>query len=624
MKTSSIFLYMPLLNRKLRKSKRSFLNIYKLYKKKHRNLPPSVRDDIKKALLSTQDALLSNKQEETSLRLAQLEGLAKRYLKKTPFDQAKDFVGAILFALVVAIAVRQMWFEFYEIPTGSMRPTFKEQDRLVVSKTQFGINIPLTANHFYFDPSLVKRGGIVVFTGQDMDIHDVNTMYFYLFPGKKQYIKRMIGKPGDTLYFYGGKIYGIDKDQNDITSELQQPSLHLIDHIPFISFEGKPLSPKTPTQGIFSPTILYQMNEPVAKLSLSSNHHVQGEMLPAARVKNYEDLWGFKNYAMAKLLNKKEYLTSLHGAFLENLKPSDYYLELTHSPNLKTAKLERDLYGKLRPVIGLSKSYIPLDESHLRTLFNHLYTARFVVDSDGFVRRYGYKKNAYPSSFLPKLKNVPAGTYEFYYGKAYQILWQGITKELPKTHPIYHFSKEQLYLLFNLGIEFDTRFLPDAGYPSLLPSRYAFFRDQNLYVMGAPLLKKEETVLQEFIKQEYFKGHSALAHTPYIPFVDRGVPSKETILRDGITIPQNSYLVLGDNYAMSADSRDFGFVPQNNLRGVPEFIFWPPGKHFGLPNQIFYTIFTLPRIIIWIVAAVIITTVSLLHRKKYKLPLTLE
>lgn len=637
MKTNSIFLYMSNLNRSLKKSKHAFLLIYKLYKRKHKDLSPSIREDLKKALKKTQDTLLTKDKEESANQVSQLESLSKRYLKKTSFDQVKDFLGAIIFALVVAIVVRQMWFEFYEIPTGSMRPTFKEQDRLVVSKSQFGINIPLTAKQFYFDPTFVKRNGIVVFTGQDMDIDDVDTMYFYLFPGKKQYIKRMIGKPGDTLYFYGGRLYGLDKDLNDISPELQQSGLDLIDHIPFISFEGKAVTPKTATQGVYTPIILYQMNEPIAKLSFSSNHLIETEMLPSPYaktenpIKNYEDLWGFKNYAMARLLNKKDYLTTLNGAHLENIKPSDYYLELTHYPNLKTAKLQRDLYGHLRPVLGFSKSYIPLDEPHLKTLFDNLYTARFIVDEQHYVRRYGYKKTAYPKSYLPKLNEVPAGTYEFYYGKAYQIHWQGIAKELPKTHPIYRFTKDYIYLLFNLGIEFDNRFLPEAGYPSLLPSRYAFFRDENLYVMGAPILKKEEETLQEFSRQERIKQHQASSHTPYVPFIDHGPPQmengkldKEMILRYGIKIPEKSYLVLGDNYAMSADSRVFGFVPQNNLRGVAEFIFWPPGKNFGFPNQKFYAIFTLPRIVVWALAAMTITAAAVIHKRRYRLPLNIE
>lgn len=608
----------------MKKLKHSFLLIYKLYKRRRHRLSPSVQDELKKALITTQESILSGDPDKGARDLLLLKQLAQRYLPKTAFDRVRDWVGAIVFALVVAVIVRQMWFEFYEIPTGSMRPTFEEQDRLVVSKNQFGINLPLTTKHLYFDPALVERGGIVIFTGEDMDIQDVNTRYFYLFPGKKQYIKRLIGKPGDTVYFYGGLLYITAKDGSDASLEVEHASLRLIDHVPFISFEGKPHLPTSSSQGVFSPVVLYQMNQPVAKLSLSANHQVEGSMTPELHIKHYGDLWGFKNYAMARLLAKKDYFATLHGADIERLPPAEYYLELTHSPSLQTAKLQRDLYGRLRPMLGLSKSYIPLDRSHLQTLFYHLYTARFIVDKNGSVRRYGHAKGAYSTAFLPTLSDVPAGTYEFYYGKAYQVFWQGIRKELPLTHPIYTFTPEKIYMLFNLGIEFDTRFLPGSQYPLLQPSRYAFFREGSLYVMGAPLLQPGEPVLQNFIKQELMKQQLAPPHTPYIAFIDRGIPDDDTILNYGVKVPDGHYLVLGDNYAMSADSRDFGFVPANNLRGVPDWIFWPPGSRFGPPNQNPYSFFTLPRAIIWVLAFIVIGGSIWIQRKRHRLPLEIK
>jgi signal peptidase I len=117
------------------------------------------------------------------------------------------FVIALLVALVIAIVIRQMWFELYRIPTGSMRPTFKEGDFLLVSKTAFGLNIPLATEHFYFNQHLVERGGSIVFSTDNLDIPDSDMMYFYIFPGKKQYIKRLIAKPGDTIYSMEGKLW---------------------------------------------------------------------------------------------------------------------------------------------------------------------------------------------------------------------------------------------------------------------------------------------------------------------------------------------------------------------------------------------------------------------------------
>ncbi|HSW86994.1 MAG TPA: signal peptidase I, partial [Rhabdochlamydiaceae bacterium] len=422
----------------LLKSKVILRQVYHLYQRKKKKLPPSERELLKSSLASLQQAILERDREKAHDLSKQALALATVHLKKTGLDQFRDLLFAIIFALIVAVLVRQMWFEFYEIPTGSMRPTLKEQDRLVVSKTNFGVNLPLTVKHLYFDPSLVQRSGIFIFTGENMDIRDVNTRYFYIFPGKKQFIKRLMGRPGDTLYFYGGLIYGIDEKGQDISPQLQLPELKWIDHIPFIRFEGNISLPHSSFQGVYSPVVIYQMNEPVARLWMSGQNQVTGEMLNLSQIRNplttgpirdYGDLWGFKHYATARLLTKDQ-AKQQSEQIISDLEDGMLYLELRHHPSLASAKLGRDEAGRIRPALGYSTSIIPLQERHLKELFAHLYTARFIV-KNGFARRYGMDAaQASSNSFLPHLNDVPDGCYEFYYGKAYEIKWQGIAKEL--------------------------------------------------------------------------------------------------------------------------------------------------------------------------------------------------
>ncbi len=296
-----------------------------------------------------------------------------------------------------------------------------------------------------------------------------------------------------------------------------------------------------------------------------------------------------------------------------------------HNPSLKSLKLGRDLSNRYRPLLTKSTSIVPLTNEHLKTLFSHLYTARFVV-KNGFASKSGStSKN---QLFLPQLSNVPNGKYEFYHGKAYKIGWQGLTKELPKDHPLYQFDPKRMQLLFNLGIEFDTRFSPATKHHFFYPVRYAYFRDKDLYVMGGSLLKESDQTLQKFVESEITKATAAQSHRPYAPFIDTGPPinadgsiNKEIINTYGLTIPPKKYLALGDNYAMSSDSRDFGFVPEDNLRGGPSFILWPPGNRFGPPLQPPYKLFTLPRLTIWGLVAIILIIWGLVRRKRRKLPL---
>ncbi len=601
---------------RLKKSLHLFRHVLKLYRRKRRKLPEEVRGEIVPVLNGLQDKLLEKDREGADDYAKKAEALYTLHLKKTPFEKVRDFIVGLIFALLVAVAIRTMWFELYEIPTGSMRPTFQEGDRLVVSKTPFGINIPLRRGHFEFDPNLALRCGTMVFTGAGMDIADVDTLYFYLFPGKKQFVKRLMGKPGDTLYFYGGQIYGVDANGSDITKELNPELLSKIDHVPYIHLNGKVVMAE---RGV----ILKQMNQEVAKLSVSPMNKVVGELLSPYKgnFEDYYQLWGFEDYGMTRLLTKKEVL-QFTDTPIKQLEDASLYMEIIHHPSVKYPQLQRMGRGGLAPGVGTTSSILPLHEAHLKTVMDNLYTARFIVKG-GKASRYGSPYRGEE----PELRNVPDGTYEFYYGTAYQVHFGGIRKALPKEHPLYTFTPQRVQFFYNLGIEFHNFFAPHVKGQHLFPSRYVYYRNGDLYAMGAPLMKKEDPTLLTFLHNEHLRQQNAPTYRPHFPFEDPGPPlTKEGkidlpfIKKRGITLPPKKYMALGDNYAMSGDSRDFGFVPEGNIRGAPDFIFWPPGPRFGPPLQAHYPFFNLPRTLVWILAAIGFGSYYLVHRKRYKLP----
>lgn len=109
-----------------------------------------------------------------------------------------ETVKTIFFAGIIALGIRSVAFEPFSIPSGSMIPTLLVGDYLFVSKATYGYSkysFPLAA--FKFDgrinASPAQRGDVVVFRKP----HNENI----------DYIKRVIGMPGDTIQVKDGRLY---------------------------------------------------------------------------------------------------------------------------------------------------------------------------------------------------------------------------------------------------------------------------------------------------------------------------------------------------------------------------------------------------------------------------------
>lgn len=97
-------------------------------------------------------------------------------------------LGIIIFFL---FGFRSAVADWYEIPTGSMKPTIIESDRVFVNKIAYDIKIPFTLiNIISWDNP--KRGDIVVFDSPEDD---------------QRLIKRVVGIPGDTIELIDNVLY---------------------------------------------------------------------------------------------------------------------------------------------------------------------------------------------------------------------------------------------------------------------------------------------------------------------------------------------------------------------------------------------------------------------------------
>lgn len=613
----------------LNKSRHIMTAAYAWYKKKRHILDKNSLGTFENDLEKLDQALLSENRQNADEYARKVDTFCNTHFKKSFWAYATELVMALVLALAVAVVVRSMWFEPYEIPTGSMRPTFREQDHLTVTKLAFGINMPLETKHFYFDPNLVQRTSVAIFSGEHIPYIDQQTTYFGLIPYTKRYIKRLMGKPGDTVYFYGGKLYTIDKEGKPVTELLDSPWMKHLEHIPFLVFEGM-VTAAGQQQLLFN-----QMHRGIGRMSLTANGEIEGEIFDGKRwikdqpmaqskphntMQTYSDFWGMRNYGMSRLLTKKQLMqdTTLDTAGLGN---GVLYLEIRHTPSLGYPQ-RREQGGMVIPYATV----IPLQKEHLGAILDNMYTARFIV-KDGMARRYSVEDEKFPSK-SPRFPKVPNGTYEFYNGKAYEVLWGGIIRELPADHPLNERSVGNAQQLYNIGIEMDMAFSPQDKRQRYFPQRYTYFRNGDLYLLGAPILKKGDPTLAAFAEREQKREQAATSAKPYVAFKDYGPPlkadgsyDKEFIQTFGITIPEKHYLMLGDNHAMSSDSRVFGFVPEDNLQGAPSLIIWPPGERWGFPMQKPYPLMNVPRAVVWSIALVIAAIWYAWHRRNMRKPI---
>ncbi|MBV8772789.1 MAG: signal peptidase I [Deltaproteobacteria bacterium] len=117
----------------------------------------------------------------------------------------REYAEAFGVALILAIVLRTFFIQAYKIPSGSMEPTLLIGDHIIVNKLGYGFRMPdsffgltpfsseIPYGKYLFPLESVRRGDITVF----------------VFPEDrtKDFIKRVVAIPGDTVEVRAGVLY---------------------------------------------------------------------------------------------------------------------------------------------------------------------------------------------------------------------------------------------------------------------------------------------------------------------------------------------------------------------------------------------------------------------------------
>ena len=140
--------------------------------------------------LEKQDAV--RRAELTKMGIAKVDGnvaVARERLLMQPWWL--DWTAGLFPVILIVFLLRSFLFEPFKIPSGSMIPTLLVGDLILVNKFHYGVRLPVI-NKKIMDNNPVKRGDVMVFR--------------YPVDPRQDYIKRVVGLPGDEVSFLNQKL----------------------------------------------------------------------------------------------------------------------------------------------------------------------------------------------------------------------------------------------------------------------------------------------------------------------------------------------------------------------------------------------------------------------------------
>jgi signal peptidase I len=112
--------------------------------------------------------------------------------------------GSYALAIGVALTIRWAFMEAYVIPSQSMLPSLLIHDHIFVNKSVYGIRVPFSEK-WLVEFGKPKRGEVIVFK----------------YPRDKStfYIKRVVGVPGDKIFYKDGQLFVNDQEMQKVEAK---------------------------------------------------------------------------------------------------------------------------------------------------------------------------------------------------------------------------------------------------------------------------------------------------------------------------------------------------------------------------------------------------------------------